>query len=53
MGLGLGASVPIHSAAYGVKKDAGGKKDEKLTLKPGVNCQVLKGKLEGQYGIVS
>lgn len=53
MGLGLGASVPIHSAAYGVKKDAGDKKDEKLTLKPGVCCQVLKGKLEGQYGIVS
>jgi len=52
-GLGLGANVPLHSAAYGAKSKTGNTDEEKLVLKTGVHCQVLTGKLEGQYGTVS
>lgn len=52
-GLGLGANVPLHSAAYAVKSKTGNADEEKLMLKTGVHCQVLTGKLEGQYGTVT
>ena len=43
----------LHSAAYAVKSKTGNAEEEKLMLKTGVHCQVLTGKLEGQYGTVS